>query len=411
MTEIEKQIRTWDDEDPLASYRERFVIPKGQCYLDGNSLGLLPHQVTERMKEVVEQEWGQGAIKSWNDAGWFAAAQRIGDLAAPLLGANPGEVIVGDSMTVNAFKLLVGFLRQREGDKKILTQRGNFPTDLYIAESAAKTVGRTTVVRVPDEDVLEQIDDSIDLLYLTHVDYRTARIHDMAAITRRAHEVGAIVIWNLAHSAGAMKVELGEYGVDAAVGCGYKYLNGGPGAPAFTYLSVRHHTSLEQPLQGWFGHADPFAFSPDYAPADGINRLQCGTPPILSMAALESSLGMWKTVDLDLLREKSKRLGELFLELVRERCGRDVFELASPECSDQRGSHLALLHPDGFAIMQALIHHGVVGDYREPNLLRFGFAPLYLSYADIDHATSILQQVMSGGEFREERFQQRATVT
>jgi kynureninase len=401
----------WDLEDPLARHRETFVLPEGVIYLDGNSLGPLPRRVADEIQVTVEQQWGQGLIRSWNDAGWFDAAERVGELIAPLIGARLGEVIVADSMSINLFKLLVGWLQPQAGDQVILCEEGSFPTDLYILDSVAEVLPQVRVKRVSREQLLKELTPDIAVLFLSHVDYKSSYCWDLAAVTAKAHDVGAWTVWNLAHSAGAMPLDMTQAQVDAAVGCGYKYLNGGPGAPSFVYLAQRHQQNLNQPLKGWFGHAMPFDFAASYQPAENMKRLLCGTPPILSMAGLEASLRDWQQVDLLAVREKSVRLSELFRQLVQQQCPTDSLSLASPEEPGRRGSHLAFHHPEAYSVMQALIAEGVIGDFRGPDLLRFGFAPLYVRYQDIWDAVEVLASVLSEDRYRCESFQRRNAVT
>ena len=397
-----------DQADPLAHCRERFALPQGVIYLDGNSLGAMPRAVPVRMARALEQEWAVGLIRSWNDADWYTAPQRVGARIAQLVGAAGTEVIVADSISVNLFKVLVAALRMRPGRRKILGELGNFPTDGYIASGVAELMGAELVALEP-EHIVAALDDSVAIVSLAHVHYKTGRIYDMAAITRRAHEVGALVVWDLAHTAGAMPCDLTGCEADFAVGCGYKYLNGGPGAPAFVFAAQRHHALLHQPLQGWFGHANPFAFVDGYEPAPGMQRMLAGTSPQLSLIALEAALTAFDGVDLQAVRRKSEALTDLFIRLAdQELTG---FGLASPRETAQRGSQVALTHPDGHAIMQALIARGVIGDYRAPNILRFGFTPLYLGFADVWHAIAQIKDVMHTQAWQAAEFNHRKAVT
>jgi kynureninase len=397
-----------DEADPLSHCRARFELPDGIIYLDGNSLGALPRSVRPRMARAIEQEWGVGLIRSWNDAQWYPAPQRVGARIAQLVGAAANEVIVADSISVNLFKVLVAALRMRPGRRKILGELGNFPTDSYIASGVAELMQAQFVAMAPDK-VLEAIDDSVAVVSLTHVNYKSGRIYDMAAITRRAHAVGALVVWDLAHTAGAMPCEVNACNADFAVGCGYKYLNGGPGAPAFVYAAQRHHAALDQPLKGWFGHANPFAFADSYEPASGMGRMLVGTTSQLGLIALEAALEVFDGVDMQVLRRKSEALTELFIALVdQELTG---FGLASPREVAQRGSQVALTHPQGYAIMQALIASGVIGDYRAPDILRFGFAPLYVAYVDVWNAVAQLKSLMATQAWKAPAFKQPRAVT
>lgn len=398
----------FDAADPLAAYRERFTLPEGVIYLDGNSLGALPKATPARLQAVIEGEWGEGLIRSWNSAGWFDMAARIGGKIAPLIGARPNEVIACDSTSVNLFKLIAAALAMRPGRKIVLSEPGNFPTDLYmIAGLEAQGLAER---RLAERDKLTPaLDGDVALLMLTHAHYKTGALHDMAALTRAAHEAGALVLWDLSHSTGALPVDLNAVGADFAVGCGYKYLCGGPGAPAFAFVAERHQAALQQPLTGWFGHAAPFAFSDDYAGAAGIERLQCGTPPVLGLAALEVGVDLIAEIGVDRLYGKSQALSEFFLESLM---AHDVaLELVSPPRASDRGSQLSFRHPEAYAICQALIARGVIGDFRAPDVLRLGFAPAYLSFADMAAAARHLAEVLASEEWQREEFNQRAAVT
>jgi kynureninase len=404
-----------DAQDPLAPLRQQFDLPEGVIYLDGNSLGALPRATASRVQQAVQQEWGEGLIRSWNTAGWITLPQRVGDKIAKLVGAGPGELVVADSTSVNLFKVLSAALRIVRADApqrtRIVSERHNFPTDLYIAEGLANELGLELVLVEPDE-IPQQFDDRLAVLMLTQVNYRTGRLHDMAAITRATHAAGALVVWDLAHSAGALPVDLKGSDADFAVGCGYKYLNGGPGAPAFVWVHPRHADRFWQPLSGWMGHAAPFEFSPGYRPGAGIARYLCGTPAVIAMTALECGVDTVLAADMAALRRKSIALTELFIELVEGRCAGHGLTLASPPDPAQRGSQVSFSHPDaGYPIMQALIARGVIGDFRAPDILRFGFTPLYVRYLDVWDAVEQFVQVLESGEWREARFHQRAAVT
>jgi kynureninase len=399
-----------DRADPLAPFRDRFELPEGIVYLDGNSLGALPKATGPRVAAAIAEEWGRGLIRSWTGYGWIDLPLRLGDKIARLIGADPDEVAVGDSTSVNLFKLLAGALELRPGRRIILSERGNFPTDLYIAEGLAGLLGRGHELRLVEGDAVEAvIGGDTALLLLTEVDYRSGRLHDMVAMTRRAHEAGALVLWDLAHSAGALPVELGACGVDFAVGCGYKYLNGGPGAPAFLYIAKRHQAAFRSPLTGWFGHAAPFAFEPGYRAANGIARTLVGTPAILSMTALEVGVDLLLEADGVALRAKSVALGELFRERVERSCAE--LALVSPRDPARRGSQISFAHPEGYAVMQALIARGVIGDFRAPDVMRFGFAPFYLRYADVARAADVLAEVLATRAWDRVEFRTRAAVT
>ena len=410
-----------DARDPLAAMRDQFLLPAGKIYLDGNSLGVLPRATPARVAQVVEQEWGQQLIESWNTAGWIDLPQRIGDKIARLVGADAGELVVADSTSVNLFKVLSAALTIAKADaperRVILSERCNFPTDLYIAEALARERGCELVLTDSPEQIPAQLaDGQVAVMMLTQVDYRSGRIHDMAALTALAHRHGALALWDLAHSAGALPVALKSDGADFAVGCGYKYLNGGPGAPAFVWAHPRHAERFWQPLSGWMGHAAPFAFTPDYRPAAGIARYLCGTPALLSMAALEcgvdSVLAAEPLGGMAALRRKSLALTDLFIALVESRCGDQGLSVITPREHALRGSQVALARNEGaYAIVQALIGRGVVGDFRAPDVLRFGFTPLYLRHVDVWDAVAHLREVLDSGEWREARFNRKAAVT
>ena len=400
-----------DAADPLAPFRDRFVLPEGLVYLDGNSLGALPKTAAAQVARVVAREWGEGLVRSWNDAGWIDLPRRIGDKIARLVGAGEGEVVCADSTSVNVFKVLSAALALRPGRRTILSEEGNFPTDLYVADGLARLLERGHRLRlVPKSDVRSALDGDTAVLLLTHVDYRTGEKHDLPAVTRVGHEAGAVVIWDLAHSAGAMPVDLAAADADFAVGCGYKYLCGGPGAPAFLYVAPRHQEAFRQPLSGWLGHAEPFAFEAGYRPAAGIARALCGTPPILSMSALDAALDVILEADLALVRAKSEALTSFFVEAVEQECGAAV-TLVSPRVPLLRGSQVSFAHPNAYAVMRALIARGVVGDFRAPDVLRFGFAPLYVRFVDAWDAGRALAEVLSSHAHERPEFRRRAAVT
>ncbi|WP_017664824.1 kynureninase [Porphyrobacter sp. AAP82] len=404
----EARAAEFDAADPLAAYRERFTIPAGVIYLDGNSLGALPKATPAALARVVESEWGEGLIRSWNSARWFDMASRIGAKIAPLIGARPNEVIACDSTSVNLFKLIAAALHMRPGRKVVLSEPGNFPTDLYMI-AGLEAQGLATRRLAERERLAEALGGDVALLMLTHAHYKTGALHDIAALTRAAHEAGALVLWDLSHSTGALPVDLDAAGADFAVGCGYKYLCGGPGAPAFAFVAERHQAALQQPLTGWFGHAAPFAFSDDYAGAPGIERLQCGTPPVLGLAALEVGVDLIAAIGIARLYAKSQALSEFFLESLM---AHDVpLELVSPPRAAERGSQLSFRHAHAYAICQALIARGVIGDFRAPDVLRLGFAPAYLSFTDMAAAARHLAEVLASGEWQREAFNQRAAVT
>ena len=405
-----------DESDPLAPMRDRFVLPEGVIYLDGNSLGALPRHTEAHVQRVITEEWGTGLIRSWNDAGWFAKPRTIGDRIAPLIGADAGEVVLGDSTSASLFQAVVAAVRLRPGRRVIVAERGNFPTDLYMIEAVQELLGGGTPLerRLISDDgptLNDVLNDHVAVVVLTQVDYRTGRMHDMAEVTRKVHAAGALVVWDLCHSVGALPIDLNGAEADFAVGCTYKYLNGGPGSPSFIWAATRHH-GARPALTGWHGHARPFDFTVDYAPAAGIERFRVGTPQLLSVAGLEASLDIWDDVDMDLLREKSLRLTELFMSLVDTRLTpRWGIEPVTPRESVRRGSQVSLRHEDGYAVMQALIERGVIGDFRAPDLIRFGFTPLYTSYTDVWDAVDVLEDVLQSEIWREPRFARRGTVT
>ena len=400
--------RELDAADPLAHYRDRFALPADTIYLDGNSLGCLPRDTPARIAEVVGEEWGRDLIGSWNTADWIVMPQRIGGKIAPLIGAAPHEVIVCDSVSVNLFKLIAAALQMQPGRKTVLSEPGNFPTDLYMIEGLEKQ-GLATRRLAERDRILEALDEDVALLLLTHTHYKTGEVFDMAELTRAAHDKGVLVLWDLSHSVGAMPVDLDGCEADFAVGCGYKYLNGGPGAPAFAYVAERHHSALSQPLTGWMGHAKPFEFLDDYAPAPGTDRLLCGTPPILALAALEVGVDLIAEIGVERLFAKSQALSEYFRECLSER-GISL-ELVSPEDPDRRGSHLSFRHENAFAVSQALIARGVVGDFRDPDILRLGFAPAYLRFEDMADAARTLADILATGEWKCAEFSERSAVT
>lgn len=410
-----------DAEDPLAALRDHFVLPAGKIYLDGNSLGALPKATAARVAQVVQHEWGEHLIESWNTAYWIELPQRVGNKIAQLVGAGANELVVADSTSVNLFKVLSAALTLARTDapqrRVIVSERDNFPTDLYIAESLARERGfELVLVDAPGQIEPRLAQGDVAVLMLTQVNYRTGRLHDMAALTAAAHAAGALTVWDLAHTAGALPVHLRRDDADFAIGCGYKYLNGGPGAPAFVWVHPRHADRFWQPLAGWMGHAAPFAFDPGYRPAPGIARYLCGTPPVIQMAALECGvdtvLAAAPLGGMDALRSKSLALTELFMRLVAERCGGHGLGLVTPHEAPQRGSQVSYtLAEGGYAIVQALIARGVVGDFRAPDILRFGFTPLYLRFVDVWDAVEHLRQVLETNEWRHERFHRKAAVT
>jgi kynureninase len=397
-----------DRSDPLREVRDRFVIPDGVVYLDGNSLGVLPKAVPARVLDVLEREWGTGLVASWDT--WISAPDRVGDRIARLIGALDGEVVVVDTTTIALVKLLGAALGARPGRRVILTTATNFPTDLYAAQGLARLLGDVEVRYVEPDGVAEALDETVAVLMLTHVDFRTGAMFDIAALTRAAHDAGALALWDLCHSVGAVVVECERDGVDLAVGCCYKYLNGGPGVPAFVYVRRQLQAVVENPLPGWLGHEAPFDFVTTYRPAPGVRRFVTSSPSILGISALDAALDAWEGVTTQAVRDKSMALGQLFVEAVVERLG-DELELASPPDARDRGSQVSFRHQHGYPIVQALIARGVIGDFRAPDLCRFGFTPLYLRYVDVYDAVAALVDVVTSGEFRDEIFSAQRPVT
>jgi kynureninase len=399
-----------DRADPLAACRSRFHLNPGEIYMDGNSLGMLPVGVAEKVAATVTTEWGRGLIRSWNTAGWFEAPARVGARLAPMIGAKPHEVMITDTISINLFKLLMAACRMRPGRRTILAESGNFPSDTYIVSSVAEILG-LKVKLVPASDIAAAIDADTAVATLSHVNYKTALVQDMAAVTATAHAQGALIVWDLAHSTGALVVDLNGAKADFAVGCGYKFLNGGPGAPSHVFCAERHHGHLDQPLTGWFAHAKPFAFDEGFARAPGMAGMLCSTPQMLSLAAFEAALAAFDGVSMAELERKSKALGDLMIALFDERLEHLGCRLAAPRHVERRGCHVSIGHEEGYAIMQALIARGIVGDFRAPDLMRFGFAPLYIGYADVFDTVAATEEIIVSRAFDTPAFRQRAAVT
>jgi len=410
LTDALRRAERLDADDPLAHVRGRFSLPDGLVYLDGNSLGALSRPVPPAVAGVVEEQWGGDLVSSWNTHDWWDAPRRVGARIARLVGAADDEVVVADSTSVNLFKALVAAARLRPGRATLVLEAGNFPADLYIADSVADLLG-LAVRRVDPLALTAALDDDVAVVSLSHVDYRTGRAYDMDGVTRDVHGAGALVVWDLSHSAGAMPVELGVCDVDFAVGCGYKYLNGGPGAPAYVMVARRHHGTMRSPLPGWTGHARPFAMEATYEPAAGIDAMRCGTTPMLSLLALESALSAFDGLTMAEVRDRSLSLTTLFLDLADEHLVARGFGIATPRASDERGSQVSLTHAGAYGVVQALAARGVVGDFRDPDIVRLGFAPLYVRHVDVVTAVHHLVEVVEAGEERDARWTVRTTVT
>jgi kynureninase len=400
-----------DANDPLQDFRGEFQLREGLIYIDGNSLGAAPRATVTRLADAVSNEWGEGLISSWLGAEWSTAPQRIGDKIASILGAAPGEIIAADSTSVNIFKALAAAVSLRPDRSVILSEATNFPTDIYMMQGIeAFSGGRLRAVTVQPQDVVDRLDDDVAVLLLTQVHYKSGRVRDMAEVTRRAHEKGVLVVWDLSHSAGALEVNLNGANADFAVGCGYKFLNGGPGAPAFIFVAERHQAATPV-LSGWFGHASPFTFEEDYRAAAGITRFMCGTPPVLGLVALECGVDIMCRADMGELRRKSVLLGQLLVEQMEAQCGTFGFELASPSDPELRGSHISYAHPQAYEIVQALKARDVIGDFRAPDIMRFGITPLYLRFADIIEAVERLRDICLTSAWDKPEYRERAAVT
>ncbi len=400
-----------DAGDELAALRREFTLDAGILYLDGNSLGPVSEAVRVRVNETIDQEWAKGLVRSWNEAGWMAAPTRLGDRLAPLIGAQPGEVLVADTLTFMLAKLIGAALDQRPDRHVVLTDVANFHSDIYIVQAMANRAGRPITVKPIDRATLDdELNGEVALVMLTHVDYRTGEMLDMKGITTKVHAVGALVLWDFAHSAGAVPLDVTDADVDFAAGCGYKYLNGGPGAPAFMYIRSSWQGVLENPLPGWLGHARPFDFELDYEPAKGMQAFVTSSPSIIALAALDGALDVWDHASMSQVRAKSLAMTDLFIALIDQRL-EGVFEVVTPRDHAKRGSQVALRHAEGYGVVQALIERGVIGDFRAPDICRFGFTPLYLRYVDVFDAVEHIVQVMTSEVYRDPRFAVRNPVT
>ena len=401
-----------DAADPLAWTRGEFILPEGIIYLDGNSLGALPKKAAARVEQIVRKEWGEGLVSSWGSADWYSKPTELGNRVGKLIGAAAGQTIVADSISVNLFKLVCAALEMRPGRRTLVSEASNFPSDLYVLQGLERLWPGVRVMLVGRDGTFEElVDEDTAAVILTQVDFRTGAMHDMRPVTQQVQEAGSLMIWDLAHSAGALPVDLDGCKADMAVGCTYKYLNAGPGAPGFLYLAKRHQRDAHTPIAGWFGHKDPFAFDVDYVPADDIRQFLAGTPPIASYGALEVALDIWERVSMDDVRRKSIALSDFFVQLIDELDAAYGFSVSSPRDGSKRGSQISLAHPDGLAIMRCLIEKGVIGDFRAPDILRFGFTPLTLSFEDVWHAVGVLDGIMTSGDWRNVSSDRGAVVT
>ena len=409
-----------DREDPLRSYREEFILPPETIYLDGNSLGARTKGAAERAHEVIADEWGTGLIRSWNTAGWFDLPAKLGDKVSKIVGGGTGSTVVTDSTSINLFKAASASLKMQAADspgrRVILTQRENFPSDIYMLQGLAEQLGNGYEVRLVDDAEVtagfpNTMTDEVALVVLTHVNYRTGRLFDMSSITSAIHAGGAMVIWDLCHSAGALEIDLAGSGADMAIGCTYKFLNGGPGSPAFIWVAEALQNRFTQPLSGWWGHAKPFEMSPEYAPAEGIRRFLTGTQPIISMSVAELGLNIASEVDMAAVREKSLQLSDLFIDLVETRLAKHPIEIVTPHEYAHRGSQVSITHPEGFAVMSALIERGIIGDYREPSVLRFGLTPLYIGFTEVWDTVEALRDILDNRAWDAPAHKVRGAVT
>ena len=402
-----------DAQDEMAHVREAFQLPEDIIYLDGNSLGALPKRSVAALSATVEQEWGEGLIRSWGTADWFSLPERLGDKLGTLMGAAPGQTVVSDSTSINIYKALRSAMALRPDRKVIVSELGSFPTDLYVLEGAM-SVDESYSARLwgRDGDQLEDlINEDVAVVLLSHVDYRSGKLLDMEAITKLAHDAGALIIWDLCHTAGVVPMELDANNVDFAVGCTYKYLNGGPGSQAYIYVAQRHHAEARQPLSGWWSHAAPFAFESTFRPTEGARRFLVGTQSVLGLKGIEASLSLFEEMDIHAIRRKSQKLCDLFIELVEQHSDCQTLRLESPRDADQRGSHVSFLFDNGFPVVRAMIEQGVIGDFREPGIMRFGFAPYYLRFVDVYDAVEILADCMRRKVWENEAYNVRGAVT
>lgn len=403
-----------DQQDPLSGLRDKFLLPEGVIYLDGNSLGALPAITPERIRSAVDKEWGEQLIRSWGSAGWFEMPENLGDRLGKLMGAAPGQTVVCDTTSINIYKALHAAMALRPDRKVIVSEAASFPTDLYMVEGAIGSGGSgysRRLLGADGHDLAELLDGDVAAVLLSNIDYRTGAVYDMEKVTRLVHDAGALMIWDLCHSAGVLPMELDASGTDFAVGCTYKYLNGGPGSPAYIYAAQRHHDQARQPLSGWWGHAAPFAFERDYRPTSGIRRFLCGTQPILSMKGVEAALDIFDDLDLHAVRRKSQMLTDHFIELVEQHPGCSGLQLVSPRDADERGSQVSFAFEHGYPVVRAMIDRGVIGDFRAPDVMRFGLAPFYLRFADLYDAVDVMVACLEDQVWNDDRYTRRETVT
>ncbi len=412
MTLTRNDFLALDQQDVLAPFADEFDLPDGLIYLDGNSLGAMPKAAMKRAQEVIEQEWGTDLIKSWNKAGWFSLGEKLGDKIATLIGADQGEVVSCDATGLNVYKLVSAALEMRPDRRKIIMEGSNFPTDNYMVQGLIKQLDKGhEIIFAEYNDIMGAINDEVAVVCLTQVHYKTGHLHDMDAITAKAHDVGALAIWDLCHSAGALPVDLNAANADFALGCSYKYLNGGPGSQSFVFVAKRHQAIAMQPLTGWWGHAEPFGFERDYRPMKNIRQMNTGTQPIVSLALSEVGLDIFMRADMNDIRKKSIKMCDLFIELIEQRLDGFGFSIASPKQSAKRGSQVSIYSDNGFAIMQALIANNVIGDFRAPDIMRFGFTPLYVSYVDVWDAVEVLKNIMDEKSWDQPEYKRVGTVT
>ena len=412
MTRTRSELESLDQSDPLAAFRDEFFLPDDVIYLNGNSLGAMPLAAAGRAKRVIEHEWAEGLIGSMNTAGWYELPSTLGRKIAPIVGANPDEVVMTDAVGINLYKVVSAALKMQPDRRIVVMEGSNFPTNNYMVQGLLAELDKGYTIRFAEADeIMDAIDEDVAAICITHVHYKTGHIHDMAAITKKAHAVGAAAVWDLCHSVGAMPVDLNGCNVDFAVGCTYKYVNCGPGAPSLLFVAERHHGKYTQPLTGWYGHADPFGFERDYRPVGDVRQMLTGTQATASLSIAEIGIDIMLRADMQQIREKSMRMTDLFIELVEERCGDYGFELISPRNAEQRGSHVSFHNDDGYSIIRAMHDQGVVCDFRAPGKMRFGFAPLYIRYVDVWDAADRLHNILTNDTWKEPKYQVRATVT